>query len=71
MAALPQELLDAMEDLIEEKFDALLRDHKMNAEVTSADLTTFEEDQMLGFDGNENIKQGFLPEVCKMAIKLH
>lgn len=59
MADLPQEIIDALENIVEEKFNELMRTHKLNAEVTSADLTTFEEDQMLGFDGTEKIDQGF------------
>jgi uncharacterized protein (TIGR02145 family) len=59
MATLPQELLDAIEALVEEKFDELIKAHKVNPSEIDQDVVTFEEEQMLPFDGYEPIDQGF------------
>jgi len=57
--ALPQEILDAVEELVEEKFNSLIAAHKLNPDVISGDIKTFEDDQMLSLSGDEPISQGF------------
>ena len=59
MATLPQELIDALEALVEDKFDELIKAHKIDPSQIDGDVKTFQEEQMLPYDGHEPIEQGF------------
>jgi len=59
MAELPQELIDAIETLVEQKYDELIRANKLDVGMTDEDIQTWEEEQMLPYDGEERITQGF------------
>ena len=60
MADLPQSLIDAIETLVDQKYDELIRANKLDTTAfTDEDIQTWEEEQMLPYDGDEHITQGF------------
>jgi hypothetical protein len=59
MADLSQELIDAIENIVEEKFNELIAANKLDVTAEATSINEFAEQMMIRYDGNENITQGF------------
>jgi uncharacterized protein (TIGR02145 family) len=75
MAALPQEIITAIENLVEEKFTELIKSHKLNPTEIDMSVKTFQEEQMYLYnkiyDGHDHIEQGFFRKFLDwLALKL-
>ena len=59
MSALPQDIIDAIENLVEEKFNELIAANKLDVTAEATSLEQFQEEMMISHDGDEPITQGF------------
>lgn len=59
MADIPQEIIDALEQIVEEKFNELVAAKKLDVTAEATEINQFAEQMMIKYDGDEPITQGF------------
>jgi hypothetical protein len=63
MASLPQDVIDAIQAFVDQRFTELIKSHKLNPTEIDMSVKTFQEEQMYLYnkiyDGHDHIEQGF------------